>query len=117
MAEIAATSSRVTQSLVATVWTPLANGDTGAWIDTADLAERTVQVTGTFGSGGTVVLQGSNEDTPTNAFALTDDGAGAVSFTAAGGARLWERPRWVRPSVTAGDGTTALTVRMVSRSA
>jgi hypothetical protein len=63
-------------------------------------------VTGTFGAGGSVVMQGSNDGT--NWFALS-----AAALTAAGSFAplgLTEHPKFIRPAVTAGDGTTALTV-------
>lgn len=62
--------------------------------------------TGTFGAGGSVRLEGSNDNTnwfPLSPTALTAAG----SFAALG---LAEHPKFIRPSVTAGDGTTAITV-------
>lgn len=91
-------------------WTPLANGDTGAAVSSPLLGRMTVQVTGTFGAGGTVVLQGSNDGT--NWETLNDKAPAAISLTAAGLVAVLETPVFIRPSVTAGDGTTALTVRL-----
>lgn len=97
-------------------WAALANGDTGNPIVIPSFGDKTVQVFGTFGSGGSVTLQGSNDPRvitdPANAvwFALTDPQANAITKTSAAGEAILENPLYVRPSVTAGDGTTALTI-------
>lgn len=100
----------------AITWTGILNGDTGSWFDTEDFADRTFQVSGTFGAGGSVTMQGSNDaSAPTNVFTLTDQAGAALTFTAAGGKVALEAPRWVRPTCTAGDGTTSLTVQAIAR--
>src|SRR5216683_537805 len=60
-------------AIVAT-WTPLAaSGDLGQALQRTDLADRSVQVTGTF-AGATVVFEGSNDGT--NYFTMSNaDGA------------------------------------------
>ena len=68
-------------------------------------SERTVQVSGTFGSA-TVVVEGSNDGT--NWFALTKPAATAISFTAAGGASIVENPLYVRPKSTGGTASAIL---------
>lgn len=97
---------------VAIGWTPLANGDVGQPWDTQDFGDVSVQVLGTFGVGGNLRWEGSNEVTPTNWATLADPQANALDFTAAKIEQVLELPRWMRPNVTAGDGTTALTVRL-----
>ena len=68
-------------AIVAT-WTPLAaSGDIGQALQRTDLADRSVQVTGTF-AGATVVLEGSNDGT--NYFTLANPAGAALSFAAAG---------------------------------
>lgn len=94
-------------------WTGLLNGDTGAAVELVDYADKTVTITGTFGTGGTLVLQGSNDGT--NWFSLTDPQANAISKTAAAMEAVLEAPRYIRPNVTAGDGSTSLTVQMCCR--
>ena len=90
-------------------WAALANGDTGNWMKAGDLVDLAVQVSGTPGSGGTVVLQGSLDGGATAA-GLTDPQGNALSFTAAGLKAVLENVPYVRPSVTAGDGSTSFTV-------
>lgn len=99
------------------VWTGLLNGDTGAPVEMGDWADRTVQITGTFGVGGSVNLEGSCDkttETPTY-FILTDPQGTAITKTAAAGEVFEESPLLIRPNVTAGDGTTSLTVKLVGR--
>lgn len=93
-------------------WTPLANGDDGQAFDVQDFRDISVQVLGTFGVGGNLRWQGSNEATPTNWATLNDPQGNAMDITAAKIEQVLENTRWMRPVVTAGDGTTSLTVRL-----
>lgn len=100
------------------VWTTLttANAD-GLPVGSVGSGDRTVQVTGTFGIGGTIVFEGSLEQIPTSWFPLRDPTSTAISFTAAGGRSVLENVLWIRPLVTGGDGTTALVARLLLRDA
>lgn len=97
-------------------WGPLANTDTGLPLNVTNMADKTVHIFGTFGSGGSVTLQGSNDPRvitdPNNANwqTLTDPQGNAITKTSASLELLLENPRYIRPNVTAGDGTTAITV-------
>ena len=93
-------------------WTPLANGDDGQWFDTQDFPDISVQVFGTFGVGGNLRVQGTNELVPANPAILADSQGNALDITAAKIEQVLENVRWIRPIVTAGDGTTALTVQL-----
>lgn len=93
-------------------WTPLTmtNAD-GAPIAYPGFA-TSVQVTGNFGAGGTVLIEGSNDGT--NYVTLTDLAAAALSITAAGIKTIRENVAYIRPRVSAGDGTTSLTVTLAA---
>ncbi len=95
------------------VWTGLLNGDDGSAWEGPDFADRSVVVTGTFGTGGSITVQGSNDGT--NWFALTDPQGNAITKTAAGLEQITEITKFVRPIVTAGDGTTSLVATMYAR--
>lgn len=97
-------------------WTNLANGDDGAPVSWPGAGDYTIQVFGTFGSGGVVILEGSCENVATNYFGLKDPQGNALSLTAAGGDMVSEVVTHVRPRVTAGDGSTDLTVILFFRS-
>lgn len=98
----------------------LANGDTGVAIKTANFSDKCVQIDGTFGASGSVTLRGSNKAAPSDAtagdwFTLTDPQANALTKTAAAGEQVLENPLWISPIVTAGDGTTALNIRIIAK--
>lgn len=86
-------------------WGPMANGDVGQGWRLAPFLSAWFTATGTWGAGGSVQLEGSNDGT--NWFKLSP-----AALTAAGSFALAvnEHPVFIRPNVTAGDGTTAITV-------
>jgi hypothetical protein len=94
-------------------WTGLLNGDDGQPFESAEFADRTAQVTGTFGAGGSIQMEGSNNNS--DWAILADPQGNPLTFTSARIEQLLELPRYVRPRVTAGDGTTNLVVTMYCR--
>lgn len=96
-------------------WGGLLNGDDGSPVDLLDYPDRTVQFVGTFGAGGSVTFEGTNDGT--NWAPLTDPQGTAITKTAAGLEAVTEVPRYVRPRVTAGDGTTTLQALLLARKA
>jgi hypothetical protein len=101
------------QNTVVAVWTGLLNGDTGLPVDLPEFPDKSFQITGTFGAGGSVNCEGSNDGT--NYLPLTDPQGNAITKTATAIEVAEESTRYTRPNVTAGDGTTSLTVTMVAR--
>lgn len=91
----------------------LANGDTGEPIEMPSCADRSIQVVGTFGSGGNLRIEGSNDGT--NYAVLTDPQGNNLNITSAKIEQAMEVVRYMRPNVTAGDGTTSLTVIILAR--
>src|SRR5271169_3339519 len=99
---------------VTDTWTSLTNTNTtGDGAGYAGSGQRTIQVTGTFGAGGTCIVEGTLDNT--NWFQLNDLGGTALSFSANGLKGIREDVVAVRPRVTAGDGTTSLTAVMTVR--
>lgn len=98
------------------VWGPLTttNAD-GSGMDWIQWADRCIQFDGTFGAGGTIKLQGSNDGT--NWIDLTDPQGNAISKAAASIEAVSEITQFVRPFVSAGDGTTSLTATLLMRRA
>jgi len=94
-------------------WSPMANGDVGLGAQYSGAGDRTIQIQGTFGAGGTVTAEGSLDGA--NWFQLHDPTGTAISFTAAGLKAILEHVAFVRPHVTAGDGTTAITAILAVR--
>ena len=74
--------------------------------------DKTVQVYGTF-NGGTLVIEGTNEDPGTFTQGLTIEGVNnsSLSFTAAAIETIKECPVQIRPRVTVGTGVS-LTVKI-----
>ncbi len=109
-------------------WGPMANGDVGIGVGNtvngvsvagggffAGYADKSIQVEGNFGAGGAVALEGTNDCDATHYHPLTDPTGTVVGLTSAGLKSLTEAVIWVRPRVTAGDGTTSLTVTVFFR--
>ena len=92
--------------IITATWATMANGDTGAPVQFDAFQDRSFQITGTFGAGGSATLEGSNDGT--NYFALHNPQGTVIALTAAGVVQVLEATLWIRPHVTAGDGTTAL---------
>ena len=98
-----------------TQWTPLTFSglDAGAPLEQFGEADRSIQINGTFGAGGTVIIEGSNDG---SIYATLKDHLGvALSVTAAGIYSVDQITRYLRPRISAGDGTTSLTVTALSR--
>lgn len=108
-------SELIAQQVHLYAWLAVANGDTGAPITLDNRVDLTVTIDGTFGTGGSCTLKGSNDGT--NYYALTDPQGTAITRTTAAIKQVTEAPRYVRPEVTAGDGATAIDIRLVARRA
>jgi len=94
-------------------WASMANGDSGQPLEMPGSADRTIQVNGTFGTGGNLRLEGSNDGV--NYVVLTDPQGNALDITIAKIETITEITRYMRPRVTAGNGSTSLTVTMLVR--
>ena len=117
MAEIGITNTPVDQGTggcrVLTWLTLTTANDVGVAFLSAAWPDKTVHVEGTFGAAGAVAIEGTNEESPTNWHTLTDPQGDPLSFSAGGIKTILENTRWIRPKVTAGDGTTDIDVVMM----
>ena len=111
MATVAGVDNLYLQDHRLRTWTPLTitNAD-GAPIAYASngMGGVTFEVTGTWGAGGALVIEGSNDGT--NYFTLNDQANAALTLSANALKTVRDQPLYIRPRVTAGDGTTSLTV-------
>lgn len=98
-------------------WSGLLNTDDGNPVELPNYADRSIQVTGTFGAGGTVAIEGSIDGT--NYVVLTDPQGNDLNITSSSKRieAIAEMTRYIRPRVTAGDGTTSLVVWLLARKA
>jgi hypothetical protein len=95
-------------------WTGLTTTDAdGDPIEMPGSNDRTIQFTGAFGVGGTIVMEGSNDGS--NWQTLNDPQGNSISKTAAAIESVMELTRYIRPRVTAGDGSTNLTATLLVR--
>jgi hypothetical protein len=94
-------------------WAPMtqSGSDVGAPIEMPGWADRSVQVTGTLGTGGNVRIEGSNDGT--NYATLNDPQGNALDVNSLKVEQILEITRYIRPRVTAGDGTTSLAVSLL----
>lgn len=107
MAVKAANLRYVESGLIVVSPATLANGDTSSPADLGVRApEVSWQVSGTFGVGGSIQLEDSNDGA-----AWTIVG---TAKTAAGKAEASTAARFLRFNVTAGDGTTALVATLIA---
>lgn len=116
MATIAYTSEYVTtfrDRVVIVTWEGMtfSGSDVGTPIEMPGFADRSVQITGTFGSGGSVKIEGSNDGV--NYATLNSPQGNALDIATAKIEAIMELTRFVRPRITAGNGSTALNVIML----
>lgn len=100
-------------------WTGLLAADTGLPIRVPSHMEKTVEVSGAVGVGGSITIQGRNGETGTYAALHNRKDAAALTFTALAVPvieAIEENPTEIRPNVTAGDGATTYTVRLTCTS-
>lgn len=118
MATRQALTTQPVRGVLKVVWSGLLNGDQGSSEDLSDYPDQSVQITGTFGVGGSVNIEGSNDG---STFAILNDSRGegnALTLTAADLRQILEGVVGrVRPNVTAGDGSTNLVVTLTARRA
>jgi hypothetical protein len=102
-------------------WAGLTTNSNGNPWQRVDFTDKCVQIFGNFGSGATVVIQGSNDPRvitdPANAVwtDLTDAQGTTISKTAAAIEQIVDNPRWIRPRVTGGTSPSITVVIAASK--
>ena len=96
-------------------WTPMtfSGSDVGAPIEMPGAADRSVQITGTLGTGGSIRIEGSMDGVTYHT--LNDPQGSALDINSLKIETIMEVVRYIRPRITAGDGTTSLTCRILMR--
>lgn len=94
-------------------WTPMTLGDQGDGVGSTGTGDRTVQVTGTFGAGTSVAIEGTLDGV--NFATLRDPTGSLLTFSSPGLKAVLENVIQLRPHIVAGDGTEAITVMMAVR--
>lgn len=94
------------------LWNSCKAADVGQALPLGNYADRSIQISGTFGAGGSVSLQGSLDGN--NWATLNDTFGNSLVITSAGIKQIAEVVTYIRPSIT-GDGTTNIDVYILSR--
>ena len=106
MATIAIVATKVSRGSHKWIWEAMGNADSGGALDPngggINFADKTVQMSGTWGSA-TIVLQGSNDGVTW--FTLVDPQGNAISMTSDGLEAVLENPLYIRPKSSGGTGT------------
>jgi hypothetical protein len=89
--------------------------DDGSPLEDPGFSDRSVQVVGTLGAGGSVRIEGSNDGVTYHV--LTDPQGNALDIASLKIEAVTELTRYIRPRITAGDGTTDLDVILLARRA
>lgn len=97
-------------------WT-LTNGQYGRPLEISSFPDKCAHIFGTFGSGGSVTIYGSNNDADFDVdpaggtwAVLVDPQGNAITKTSNAIEQILENPKYITAKVTAGDGTTSLTI-------
>jgi hypothetical protein len=102
-------------------WTPLTvTNNYGDPIQMPGSADRSIQITGALGTLGAVTMYGSNVVDPDLSddddwFILDDAKGNPIVLDSLRGEEIVILPLWIRPKITAGDGSTALAARLVMK--
>ena len=106
MAIIAAVRTEGEGRTLRITWSGLAGGDSGEPVSIPGASDKTVQISGTFGTS-TVSIQGSLDVSDAGVYNnLTDPQGNAIAGIAAAAIEsITENTTWVKPVVAAGTGT------------
>jgi hypothetical protein len=95
-------------------WPNMKQGDVGEPVTFSLHQDRSVQVIGTFGTGGSVAINGSNNNV--DFVALTDMRGNNLTISQPRIEQIEDCTYAVRPEVVSGDPTTNLSVIIFARS-
>lgn len=94
-------------------WSGVLQGDTCSPVNLAHWADRSIEINGTPGSGGSIAVTGGNSGT--NYFNLKDVFQNVLSSLGTGVYQINELTGYLQPVLTGGDGTTSLNLVMLCR--
>lgn len=106
-------NSTTPNGTVLVTWPNMQAGDTGQPYSGHSYTDRSVQVAGDFGASGNCRVAGSNDGS--TYVALSDPQGDVLNLTAPALTAVTEISRYIRPEITAGDGTTNVTVTLIGR--
>lgn len=84
------------------VWETVTSADTALAVKIPGASDKSIQVTGDFGTNASVAIQGSNDAAGTTFAPLNTPDMIVIAITAAAIVQVLENTVWIRPVVTAG---------------
>lgn len=115
MATVQATIGKATERYrsvaIPVAWLGMVSGDVGAPVELPVFSDRTVQVNGTLGAGGSIVVEGSIDGV--EYLTLNDPQGLPLEITTKKVETIMEIVKFIRPRVAAGDGTTLVDVHIL----
>ena len=94
------------------LWGGLDGGDEGEPMEAVRWPEKAVQVMGTFGSGASMSIKGSNMEDGDYEI-LTDDFGNDLTFTGADMKAIRQNPRYIKPVAVTASGVCCINVSIV----
>lgn len=95
-------------------WLGLGLNDTGYPLYLPQHSDKTIQVRGTFGTGGKCRIEGSNMDENPEYDLLTDQQESPLEISTSSPMKfVTQNPYMMRPNIVGGDGTTNLNIYLV----
>lgn len=102
-----AVTSFVQEGVIEARWSGLAAGEAGVAATASRWPGKSVHISGTFG-GATLAIQGSNDGSNWSALSSGLGAQGDLTGINSGRVvNVFENPKFIRPALTGGDGTTA----------
>lgn len=93
-------------------WEGMASGDTAVAVELAQLADRSVQVSGAF-DGATINIEGSINGV--DYATLTDPQGNALSFTSGRIEGVTELVAYIRPAIVGGGASAAVDIHLLMK--
>lgn len=113
MAEIKYLLTQKGENINLVTWAGLGQGDTGQALELPNYSDKTMQSVGDYSGSASVSMRGSNEGAT---YSVLNDGAGnALTNTADAVKTVLENPRFIKPTIASGDGSTSITVTLLIR--
>lgn len=115
MATVKPVVTRLNDDAALIVWANLSqvNDTAEACNSLSEYDDRSVQITGDFGTTGNIALHGSNNNT--DYVILNDPLGNLINFGVTGLKQVLEYTRSVKPVLSTPDGSTDLTVTMIAK--
>lgn len=112
------TIGRSSSGVLVVSWVGLANSDYGQALSVPALADRSIHLLGALGTGGAATIYGTNKPDPnlatdTDWSILNDPQANPLVMSVLKVESVMEPTLWIRPKITAGDGSTLLNLYLV----